>query len=370
MNRYLIPLCGALLLTACSKKDKTSAADSEMTVDTAIAMEDSITIQHSYPAVLYAAKAVDIVGRVNGTLLRKLYTGGDFVRAGQPLFIIESTTYVNAAKEAEASLATAQSEYAYAKRQYEAMQKALKEDAVAEMEVLKAKSSVEQAEAAIRQAKANISDARTNVGYCTVRAPFSGYINDAVLNEGAYVSGEVSPVTLATIYDTSVMSANFNVTDKAFIDMFTSRDATLMGFDMDHLPISFSDPLAHSYTARLNYKDPAVDISTGTLLLKAEIKNTYNELKAGMYATLSVPYRVEPHAVLVLDAAISSDQRGSYMYVVNDSDVVVYTPVTAGEVYQDSLRVIEKGITPGTRYVTKALLKVRPGMKVKVAKGK
>ena len=44
---------------------------------------------------------------------------------------------------------------------------------------------------------------------------------------------------------------------------------------------------------------------------------------------------------------------------------MVYTPVTVGELYHDSLRVIEKGIRPGDRYVTQALLTVRNGMKVR-----
>ncbi len=51
--------------------------------------------------------------------------------------------------------------------------------------------------------------------------------------------------------------------------------------------------------------------------------------------------------------------------MVNDSDKVVYTPVTAGALVNDSMRVISKGIAPGQKYVTKAMLKVRDGMEVK-----
>lgn len=369
MKIYILPLCLALMMAAgCKKKEKTTASEGPMTVETALAQEDSIVIHKNYPATLYADRCVDVVARVNGTLLRKLYKSGDYVKQGQVLFILESTIYANAAAEARASLATAKSQYEYAKREYQAMQVALKEDAVAEMEVLKSKSSMEQAEAAIRNAKAALSDAQTNMGYCTIRAPFSGYISDATLNEGAYVGGAAQPVTLATLYYVQSMTLNFSVDDKAFIDMFTSPETVVSPLDMKNLPITFSDELAHSYTAHLVYKDPAVDATTGTLLLKAGVDNPYNELKPGMYATIQLPYRVEPHAVIVEDAAISSDQRGSYMYVVNDSNKVVYTPVTAGEVYQDTLRVIEKGLKPGDRYITKALLKVRPGMTVKLKK--
>ena len=51
--------------------------------------------------------------------------------------------------------------------------------------------------------------------------------------------------------------------------------------------------------------------------------------------------------------------------MVNDSDKVVYTPIEVGGIYDDSLRVVTKGISRDSRYVTSAMLKVRDGMPVK-----
>ena len=78
-----------------------------------------------------------------------------------------------------------------------------------------------------------------------------------------------------------------------------------------------------------------------------------------------MPYRVEPHAVLVRDASLGTDQLGRYLYVVNDSDRVVYTPVKTGDLVADTMRVVVSGVKPGERYVTSALLKVRDGMTVR-----
>lgn len=69
--------------------------------------------------------------------------------------------------------------------------------------------------------------------------------------------------------------------------------------------------------------------------------------------------------MLVRDASIGTDQLGKYLYVVNDSDKVVYTPIEVGGLYRDSMRVVTKGISPESRYITSALLKVRDGMPVK-----
>ena len=84
-----------------------------------------------------------------------------------------------------------------------------------------------------------------------------------------------------------------------------------------------------------------------------------------MFVTVNLPYGTSPHAILIRDASIAKDQLGSYVYVVNDSNKVVYTPIKVGELYQDTLRIVTQGLTPKSRYVTEALLKVRNGETVK-----
>jgi multidrug efflux pump subunit AcrA (membrane-fusion protein) len=71
-----------------------------------------------------------------------------------------------------------------------------------------------------------------------------------------------------------------------------------------------------------------------------------------------------PKAIVIRDASISTDQLGRYVYLVNDSNQVVYTPIEVGPLYRDTLRIVTKGLSPTDRYVTTALLKVRDGMPV------
>ncbi len=204
----------------------------------------------------------------------------------------------------------------------------------------------------------------SNLAKCTVRAPISGYITLNEISAGNYVNGEAAPQKLATIYDNSLFDARFSIEDDRYRSLIGDGGGTSEAVYRD-MPLIFSTPMPHAYTADLYYISPAVDSSTGSLLLSGTVRNIDNELKDGMYVKVSLPCGIEPHAVLVKDAALSTDQLGKYLYVVNDSDKVVYTPVTVGELYHDSLRVIEKGIRPGDRYVTLALLTVRNGMKVR-----
>ncbi len=135
--------------------------------------------------------------------------------------------------------------------------------------------------------------------------------------------------------------------------------------DYKHIPISFSENLSRPYYGVLSYEAPNIDTSTGTMELKAALANPDYELKSGMYASIKLPYEADPDAILIKDAAIGTDQLGKYVYVVNDSDKVVYTPIKIGDLVRDSLRIVNSGITVKDRYVTKALMKVRDGLEVK-----
>ncbi len=352
----------ALVLASCHKKKE---ADAEKTpeINVAVVQTDSIVLHRDYPGYLEARNKANVVGEVSGRLLTKNFESGQYVTKGQVLFTIESTKYRDAVREAEAQVASAVSQRDFYAKQSGAMQKAYEADAVSKMELLQSQTSLRNYEASINNASAALDNARTMLSKCTVRAPISGYITMNEISVGNYVNGEASPQVLATIYDNSEFDAIFSIEDDQY--------RTLLGADGNgngplyrNMPLTFRQGLPHAYTADLYYVAPSVDSSTGSLQLVGKVRNVNNELKDGMYVTVALPYGTNAHATVVKDAALSTDQLGKYLYVVNDSDKVIYTPVTVGPVYNDSLRVIEKGVKPGQKYVTQALLTVRNGMKV------
>ena len=351
-----------VLFAGCSHHKDKDTSDAPPKVSVAQAKVDSVVLHKDYPGMLTADATARVVGEVSGRLLSKHYESGSYVRKGQLLFTIDPSTYSDAVKQAAAQLESARSQEAYYTTQTAALKKALATNAVSRMEVAQAESNLEAARASVNSAAAALSTARTRLAKCSVTAPISGYISDSELSAGNYIDGEGSPVLLATIYDTSTCTLEFDIEDTQYESM-TSADPSLQTL-FNAVPLSFRQAMPREYFARLNYRSPSVSTSTGTLTMKGTVANPDNLLKAGMYVTVHLPVGVSPHAVLVEDAALSSDQLGKYLYVVNDSNRVVYTPVTVGETYQDTLRIIEKGIRPGQRYVTKALLSVRNGMEV------
>lgn len=352
-----------VIQTACEKN--THTADNEVPdVAVALPVVDSVTLYRNYPGVLSAINTVDIVARVDGTLKTKDYESGSLVPAGSVLFTIEDTQYRDALQRAQAALESAESAKEYASSHYAALQQAFASNAVSRMEVEQGKNALETAEADIRTAKANIRTAETQLGYCTVRAPFTGHVAGSNLSVGSYVSGSGAPVTLTTLYKDDELLATFSIDDATMLPLI--RKAITNGdIDFNNIPLHFTDTFAHRYVGALTYISPAVDTSTGTIELKAQVENPYNELHSGMFVGIALPYATERRAVMVKDASISRDQRGSYLYTIDGSNQVVYTPIELGEIYHDSLRIVTDGLSPDSRYVTEAILKVRSGMTVK-----
>ncbi len=357
---YILALTAIVAIPSCKKTSTESSAAPE-DVEVASAFTDSALIYKKYPGYLVANREVELVARVDGELVAKNYASGAFVKEGTVLFRIEDRNYRDAVERAQAALATAKSNLEYATTRYSAMQEALKGDAVSEMEVAQAKNSVEECEAALKNATAALHTAQTQLSYCTVRAPFDGHVTSASYDVGSYLAGEASPTVLATIYDDKEMVVKFSVEDDETLGRIRRNiaDGTV---DYGSIPLTFSEAMPHRYTASLDYFAPKVDTSTGTMQLQAIVDNVHNELRSGMFVSVSLPLVYEPKALLISDAAISTDQLGKYVYVVNDSDKVVYTPIETGGLVNDSLQIVSKGLSAGDRYVTKALLKVRDGM--------
>lgn len=350
-------------ITSSCKKGKKPEEEMARPVSVAEAFTDSVVLYNTYPGYLTAEYYAEVVGLVNARLLTMNYSSGQYVKKGQTLFTLDPTLYKDALTRAEATLKSNQSNLEYSKAHYEAVLKALEDNAVSKMEVLQAESDYNQAVASVNDSKAALHTAQVNYGYCTVTAPISGYITYNELSIGNYITGETSPVKLAEIYDNTHLYVHFEVEDSRY-EAMTAGNMKIEDQLYKNVPLTFREPLKNTYSCDLTYIGPAVDRSTGTLQLQGKLTNIDNELKEGMYVTISLPYGDNPKAILVKDAAIATDQLGKYMYVVNDSNTIVKRRIVAGEIFRDSLRVINNGIEPGDKYITKALLTVRAGEKV------
>lgn len=342
----------------CTTKPKHSAMPI-MEIQVSSPLVEDVMLTKQYPGYLTAEQTVNLVARVPGILEKVQFKPGSQVKKGALLFVIEPTLYKDNLIKAKAALKTATAQLAYQRSNLDRMREAAKSNAVSEIQVIQTEANVSKAEADVNTARATISVAKTNLSYCYIKAPFDGTIDRSQFDVGNYVGAAGASTTLATLYKDEMMFAYFNVEDKQYLSMMSST------LHSQPISIQIGETGGVSYPGLLNYLSPNVDVATGTLSLRADIKNPERVLKAGMYVTITLPYHDLKEAVLVREASIGTDQLGKFIYVVNDSNVVNYRPIVLGQLINDSLRQVQQGISPKERYVTTALLKVRNGMKVK-----
>lgn len=354
------------ILTGCKEKKSAGAMGGMPTPEISVAKPiiKNVTLTKDYPGYLTTEKTVNLVARVNGTLQSTSYTAGGRVKQGQLLFVIEPTLYKDKVEQAEAALKTAQAQLEYARSNYSRMKEAVKSDAVSQIQVLQAESSVAEGVAAVNNAEAALSTAHTNLSYCYVRAPFDGTISKATVDVGSYVGGSLQPVTLATIYKDYQMYAYFNVADNQWLEMLMNNRQSAQELPKK-IMVQLGKEGSEMYPATLDYLSPNVDLNTGTLTVRANFDNPQGILKSGLYVSITLPYGEADNAMLVKEASIGTDQLGKYLYLVNDSNIVRYRHIEIGQLIGDTLRQVTGGLSPQDRYVTKALMKVRDGMKIK-----
>ena len=170
---------------------------------------------------------------------------------------------------------------------------------------------------------------------------------------------------LTTVYRDDKMFSYFDISDNQYLTFELLRAADTKIPQSEHtVTLRIGADGMKTWQGKLNYLAPSFSLSTGTMRLRAELDNPDGILKPGLYVSVTLPYATAEKAILVDNASIGTDQLGKYLYVVNDSNVVSSRHIEIGQLVDDNMRIVTSGLSPNERYVTKALMKVRQGMKI------
>ena len=360
----IIVLSTILLLFSCKGKSNKNNNSPIPKVSVSKPYVMPIVLHKDYPGYLLSNNIVDVVGRVSGYVTLQNFSSGQHINAGDLLYIIEPTVYENEVSKAEANLKSAQASLDYYKNNYQRMLEASKSDAISQIDLIQAETNVRTADANVQTAEANLKTAQNTLSYCYVKAPISGVLTTSGAGEGEYVSGsDGNPFKLTTIYNNDPIYAYFNIEDNQYL-MIRMQSQNWESSLPKKVFVNMQEGNYPPIEATPNYISPFVNLKTGTLTLRALFENSKYDLKSGMYCTVSLPYGEDDNAILIPDASTGTDQLGRYIYVVNDNNIVSYRHIEVGEIINDSLIHVKSGLNPDERFVTKALLKVRSGMKV------
>jgi RND family efflux transporter MFP subunit len=320
----------------------------------------------------------DVRAQVTGYLLQQGYQEGAFVKKGQLLFQIDPRPFQAALDQAEGQLAQAKAMLANA----QAVQRRTeldvnrytplaKEQAASQQDLdnavqnnLAAKATVETVKAQIQTYEAAVETARINLDFTRLVAPIDGIAGQAQLQVGALVGPSSGPVTSVSTLDP--IKVYFTVGEPQYLawrKRFPTEETRIEADKNLRLQLILADGSIYGHEGTFYFADRQVNEGTGAIRLAGLFPNPGNVLRPGGYGKVRAVVRIQPHALLVPQRAVS-ELQGSYQVAVVDGDnKVSIRTVTVGD-RTGTDWIISDGLKPGENVVVEGIQKVRPGGKV------
>lgn len=341
----------AALLAGCGKHAEVPK-QAPPSVTVCCPVQEPVTEYVELTGTVAPSRSVDLVARVAGYLQSVNFEDGTLVDAGRLLFLIEPETYEQQLALAQAALLRAQSEY---DRQVGLSQ----ENATSVANVEKWLSERDQAKAQVELAKLNLS-------YTRVTAPFNGRIGRRLVDPGNLVGPTVN-TKLATLDQLVPIYIYFNLNERDALRIWEAvrqrgRDRKL-GSGETVVLVGLQNEDGYPHSGVLDFVDSGVNTSSGTVPMRAVLKNEDKALFPGLFARLRIPLGPPGPTLVVPNSAISNDQEGDYVLVVEAGDVVARRTVVKGPMTRNGCS-IRNGLTAEDRVITVGRMKAKPGAKV------
>ena len=256
-----------------------------------------------------AINEVSILPQVTGTIEKILFEEGSIVKEGDVLFEIDPSKYQAAYDLAKAKLDSAKANLVKAERDYERQVKLSDEKFASKATFDSSESAFLQAKAAVEEAKANLDVAAIDLDNTKVIAPISGKIGKAFVKKGNYVVA--SSAVLAKIVQINPIRISFSLTDKEMAKVQTMKD------DLKDLTAQIILPTGEVISEKVvgTFSDNAINSSTATMSVYADVANEARRLIPGNYVQSAISNNKPVYSVVVPQSALNYDKDGAYIYI-------------------------------------------------------
>jgi membrane fusion protein (multidrug efflux system) len=367
-----------------------------------------VPIYSEYSAQTFARDLVEVRGRVDGFIQKRLFEVGSDVRAGQVLYELDLRPYqadvaktkgdvqqteanVSFAKnqvallQAQADLAQAEANLAKAEQDVSRLEPLASDQAASQQDLDNARAALKVSQANVDARRANVQQTRLstkaqlessagqlesnkallrsaelNLEYATIRAPVGGRIGDSLIPVGGLVS-KASATPLTTIVPLDPIWVRFKVSEGEYLAYQSRKDRP--SISAIPLEIVLADGVTHPYPGHIQNTVNQVDQKTGTLELQATFPNPKHNLLPGQFGRVRFRYEVRKGALLVPQRAVQETQGLQSVFVLSPDNKVVLQNVVPGDRI-GSRWIINQGLKPGDRVVVEGTMKIRPGMTV------
>ena len=329
-----------------------------------VVTEQPVALTTELPGRTSPYETSDVRPQVDGIIRERLFTEGDYVTAGQPLYRIDPVSYQAKVANAQAALARAEASTIGAEGQVRRYAELLKRNFVSRQNYDDARSAAGAARADVVAQRANLRSAQIDLERTIIRAPISGRIGRSLYTTGALVqAGQENPLTTIQRLDPIYVDIQ-----QSSADLLRLRERLISGqVASGSAPVHLQLETGSMYpqTGTLSFADVTVDQATGSQTVRAVFPNPQHLLLPGMFVRGQLSQGVEQRGILVPQRAVSRDERGRpTVLVVGAKNMAELRVIAAAQTVGDNW-LVTGGLKPGDKVIVDAGPLVRPGIPVK-----
>jgi membrane fusion protein, multidrug efflux system len=353
----------AALLPACDKKPEVAAAPPAMPpMPVSVITVEPTSVPMSVEAVAQTegASEVEIRPRVGGIILKKMFEEGAPVKAGQVMFLIDPAPFQIALAQARAQAAGQGARITQTSREAARLKDLLATQSISQREYDNATSDASISQASMMQAQANIKEAELNLSYTRVTAPVSGVAGRFQFSEGALVQAGTSLLT--SIVQVSPIWVRFSLSDSEL----KSLGGHVNSKNVSEVSLVLPDGSEYAQKGKLNFTANEINPTLGTQELRATFENKDKTLLPGQFVRARVTTGSQEGVFLVPQAAVSTGEQGTFVFIANAQNQAERRPVTVGE-WKGTDWIVLSGLQAGDKVITDNLIKLNmmpPGASV------
>jgi len=353
-----------ILVAGCASKNETrTPPPPEVIVSQPLKQE--VTQFLEFTGTTAALEFVEVRARVEGWLDSVRFEPGSDVKKGDLLFVIDPRPFQAQVDQAEAALKGKQADLHLKQANLKRAEQLVASASISQLqyEVQSAEEAVGRAQVGI--SKADLEKAKLDLAYTQVTAPISGRVSRNYVDMGNLVGAREKTLLTEIVNDSSVY-VYFDVSERDLLMLMRMYPniQTVKPTDRDKPPayLQLADETGYPHEGKVDFSEPRVDPSTGTLKVRAIFSNEKGLLVPGLFGRVRVPIQTK-EGLLVPEVAVGIGQVGRYVLVVNKDHIVEQRLVKTGQL-EGTLRVIEDGLAKDELVVVNAIQRARPGAKV------
>ena len=350
---------GLLVISLASCQKQAAFTLPPKTVTVAVAEKRDVPFYLDEIGNCTAFQTVTIQPQVSGPIKQILFTDGQELKEGDPLFVIDEAPYKAALERAQGTLAQDSAKHENDVLQFKRTEALSKTNVVAAQDLDNARSTADGSAAAVQADEAAVKQAKINLDYCTITSPIEGRASDRRVDIGNVVTANSTPLLLIQRQDP--IYANFIIPESAL-----SQVRGFIGAGTLKVQASFPEDPTKSRVGDFDFLDSGVQQASGTVRMRAKFANTDRLFWPGQFVKIRILLKTLKDAVLVPSEAVQVGENGPTVFILNPKDnTVSLAAVTVGQ-RQGGQTVITKGVNAGDTVVVTGQLMLFPGMKVVV----